>query len=63
MAWMWVLMCEAAVAKKDGGDAFYDAKLHVGRFFMTKVLPQIAMHDALIRGGSAPAMAVPESVF
>jgi alkylation response protein AidB-like acyl-CoA dehydrogenase len=63
MAWMWVLMCEAAVAKKDSGDAFYDAKLHVGRFFMTKVLPQIAMHDALIRGGSAPAMAVPESVF
>jgi alkylation response protein AidB-like acyl-CoA dehydrogenase len=63
MAWMWVLMVEQAVAKKDSGDSFYDAKLHVGRFFMTKVLPQISSLDSTIRSGSAPAMAVPEALF
>ncbi|MDX2141891.1 MAG: acyl-CoA dehydrogenase C-terminal domain-containing protein [Rhodospirillaceae bacterium] len=63
MAWMWVLMAEKALEKKNGSDPFYDAKLQVGRFFMAKVLPQIAVHDALIRAGSAPAMTLPEAMF
>jgi alkylation response protein AidB-like acyl-CoA dehydrogenase len=63
MAWMWVLMAEVALAKQDSGDAFYAAKLHVARFFMAKVLPQMASLDAVIRNGSGPTMAVPEAVF
>jgi len=63
MAWMWVLMTEQAIAKKDSGDPFYEGKLHTARFFMTKVLPTIVAHDSLIRTGSAPAMAVPETFF
>jgi alkylation response protein AidB-like acyl-CoA dehydrogenase len=63
MAWMWVLMADKALEKKNGSDPFYDAKLQVGRFFMVKVLPQIAVHDALIRAGSAPAMTLPDAMF
>jgi alkylation response protein AidB-like acyl-CoA dehydrogenase len=63
MAWMWVLMIEQAHAKKNGGDPFYDAKIHVGRFYMTKVLPQIASLDGVIRTGSAPSMTIPEALF
>ena len=63
MAWMWVLMVEAALPKKDSGDSFYATKLQVARFFMAKVLPQIASLDALIRTGSAATMAVPEAAF
>jgi len=63
MAWMWVLMAEKASAHKDGGDDFYATKIHVGRFFMHKVLPQIASLDGLIRTGSASSMALPEAAF
>ncbi|MBL8629391.1 MAG: acyl-CoA dehydrogenase C-terminal domain-containing protein, partial [Rhodospirillaceae bacterium] len=63
MAWMWVEMADRAITKKDASDPFYEGKLHTARFFMAKVLPQIAAHDGLIRTGSTPAMAVPESFF
>jgi alkylation response protein AidB-like acyl-CoA dehydrogenase len=63
MAWMWVLMTEQAVAKKDSGDTFYEGKLYTARFFVAKVLPQIASLDGLIRTGSASVMSVPETFF
>ncbi len=63
MAWMWVLMIEKASASKSNGDSFYDAKAQVGRFFMTKVLPQVTALDTMIRSGSAPGMSMPEALF
>jgi hypothetical protein len=62
-AWMWVLMTEQALAKKDAGDPFFDAKLTVGRYFMTRVLPQFASLDAIVRSGSGPMMALAEAAF
>ncbi len=62
-AWMWTLMAEQAMAKKDSGDPFYDTKITVGRYFMTRVLPQFASLDAIIRSGSAPMMALGEAAF
>lgn len=62
-AWMWVLMTEQALAKKDAGDPFYDTKLAVGRYFMTRILPQFASLDAIVRAGSGPMMALSEAAF
>ena len=62
-AWIWVLMIEAALAKKDSDSEFSAVKLHVGRYFMQRVLPQISGLDAVIRSGSAPMMALAEGAF
>jgi hypothetical protein len=56
-------MAQSALAKRDSGDPFYDAKLQVGRYFMTRVLPQTASIDATIRNGSAALMSLPEAAF
>jgi len=61
-AWTWVLMIEAALAKKDD-PAFTASKLHVGRYFMQRVLPQINGLDAVIRAGSKTMMALAEGAF
>ncbi|MDX2222039.1 MAG: acyl-CoA dehydrogenase C-terminal domain-containing protein [Rhodospirillaceae bacterium] len=62
-AWVWTLMAEQAVARKGNGDGFYDAKLAVGRYFMTRVLPQMQSLDAVVRTGSAPMMALADAAF
>ncbi len=62
-AWMWTLMVEAALEKKNGSDTFYENKIHVGRYFMRRVLPQTTGLDAVIRAGSNPMMALAEAAF
>jgi hypothetical protein len=65
-AWMWLLMAEKALAAKKAGTgdaAFYDAKLAVGRYYMTRVLPQNAGLDAVVRAGSKSMMALAEGAF
>ena len=62
-AWMWVLMIEAALAKKNGDADFANAKLNVGHYFIQRVLPQIGGLDAVIRAGSKPLMAMAEGAF
>jgi butyryl-CoA dehydrogenase len=61
-AWVWVLMIEAALAKKDDPE-FTATKLHVGRYFMQRVLPQLHGLDAVVRSGSKPMMALAEGAF
>ena len=61
-AWVWLLMIEAALAKKDDPE-FTATKLHVGRYFMQRVLPQIGGLDAVIRAGSKTMMAMAEGAF
>jgi alkylation response protein AidB-like acyl-CoA dehydrogenase len=61
-AWTWVLMIEAALAKKDDPE-FTATKLHLGRYFMQRVLPQIHSLDAVIRAGSKTMMALAEGAF
>jgi len=60
-AWTWVLMIEAALQKNDAD--FTAAKLHVGRYFMQRVLPQIHGLDAVVRSGSKTMMALAEGAF
>ncbi len=62
-AWTWVLMIEAALNKKDGDAEFSATKLHVGRYYMQRVLPQIGGLDAVVRSGSKPLMALAEGAF
>ena len=63
-AWIWVRMVDAAIAKKGAsGDAYYDAKIEVGRYFMKRVLPQTLGLDAVIRAGSKSMMTLPEAAF
>jgi len=63
-AWMWALMAEKALEKAGGGkDEFYETKLHVGRYYLSKVLPvTVALHST-IRSGAAPLMSVDSSAF
>ena len=61
-AWMWVLMIEAALAKKDD-PAFTATKLAVGRYYMSRVLPQVVSLDAVVRAGSTSIMALAEDAF
>ena len=62
-SWMWVLMAEKAIANKNGDAAFYDTKLAVARHFFSRVLPQSAGIDAVVRAGSRTMMALSEAVF
>ena len=62
-SWMWVLMAEKAIANKGGDAAFYDTKLAVARHFFSRVLPQSAGIDAVVRAGSRTMMALAEAVF
>jgi alkylation response protein AidB-like acyl-CoA dehydrogenase len=61
-AWMWVLMIEAALAKKDDAE-FTATKLAVGRYYMQRVLPQTVSLDAMVRAGSKSIMALAEGAF
>lgn len=62
-AWMWVRMAEKALDAQNGDSDFYETKLQVGRFFMTKVLPSGLSLEALIKSGSEPLMNIPEASF
>lgn len=58
-AHMWLMMLQASQGKT--GD-FYADKRRVGAFFYSRMLPELEMRLAFIRGGAAPLMALsPES--
>ncbi len=63
LGWMWVRMAAVATAKTDSGDPYYETKLQVGRYFMSRVLPQTGAVDAVMRSGSSPLMALSEAAF
>ena len=60
---MWVRMAAVATAKTDSGDPYYETKLQVGRYFMSRVLPQTGAVDAVMRSGSSPLMALSDAAF
>ena len=65
-AFMWCRMAEVAARKlpQANGDAgFYEAKLAVGRFFMTRVLPQHSAHFQAVMDGADTMMEVPAEAF
>ncbi|HEY0052222.1 MAG TPA: acyl-CoA dehydrogenase C-terminal domain-containing protein [Caulobacteraceae bacterium] len=65
LAYMWALMAKAAQAKIAGGDAdpFYAAKLHTGRYFIERILPDAAAHLVKLKTGSDVLMSMPAEAF
>jgi hypothetical protein len=62
LAYMWALMAKAAYAKK-GAEPFYDTKVKTGRYFIDRVLPEIASHLAKVKTGAEPVMALSADEF
>ena len=62
LAYMWALMAKAAYAKK-GAEPFYDTKVKTGRYFLDRVLPEIASHLAKVKTGAEPVMALSADEF
>ena len=62
-AYMWARMAKIALAKLDGGDPFYAAKLATARFYFAKLLPETAGLIRTARSGVAPMMTMDVSMF
>jgi alkylation response protein AidB-like acyl-CoA dehydrogenase len=57
--WMWLRMARAAhdkLAAGEGDAAFYEGKVKTARFYVAKLLPQVAALAAAIKAGAAPVM-------
>ena len=70
VGFMWVLMIDVArqearrVAETGSGDAaFYQAKIKTGRFYLTRVLPQVAGLAGSIAAGAEPVMDMGADAF
>ena len=59
-AHMWLMMLQASQGKTDD---FYTDKRRVGAFFYSRMLPELEMRLAFIRGGAAPLMALSADSF
>jgi len=62
-AYLLAQMAKVALAKVDGGDPFYRAKLVTARFYFAKLLPETASLIRTARAGSASLMAMDEALF
>jgi len=62
-AYFWARMAKVALAKLDGGDPFYKAKLATARFYYAKLLPETAGLIRTARAGLAPLMEMEEALF
>ena len=65
MAFMWSRIAVAAHKGLAAGNdnAFYEAKLATGRFFMARVMPQTTSLNHTIKAGAATLMALPAEAF
>ena len=66
LGYMWVRMAEVAFEKRVSNPddaAFYDAKIATARFFMDKILPEVAALWGSIKSGKGSMMALDEAMF
>ncbi|WP_454916717.1 acyl-CoA dehydrogenase C-terminal domain-containing protein [Xanthobacter sediminis] len=66
LGYMWARMAEVAFEKRAGanGDAaFYEAKIATARFYMDKLLPEVAALWGAIKSGKAATMGLDEAMF
>ena len=66
LGYMWVRMAEVAYEKRVSNPddaAFYDAKIVTARFFMEKLLPDVAALWGSIKAGKSAMMALDEAMF
>ncbi|HKX44762.1 MAG TPA: acyl-CoA dehydrogenase C-terminal domain-containing protein, partial [Burkholderiaceae bacterium] len=62
-AYFWARMAKVALAKLDGGDPFYKAKLATARFYFAKLLPETAGLIRSARAGVATLQEMDEALF
>ena len=63
-AWLWAQMAEVAHSKLSGGeDGFYQAKILTGRFYMTKLFPEVHSLLAKLKAGAKPLMELQDEHF
>ncbi|MGB4343222.1 MAG: acyl-CoA dehydrogenase C-terminal domain-containing protein, partial [Moraxellaceae bacterium] len=60
-AYMWALMAEAAVGKKD--DSFYADKLALADYFAVRVLPELEGRVRMVEAGATSLMGFSEAYF
>jgi alkylation response protein AidB-like acyl-CoA dehydrogenase len=65
LAYMWALMAEAALRRQGEGAAepFYANKIHLGRYFIERILPAAGAHLARIKTGAETLMSFPAEAF
>lgn len=64
LGYMWCLIAEAALARKENGATpGMDAKLVTARFFMDRVLPETATRLERIKAGAGSTMELPDDAF
>ncbi|TDT93426.1 alkylation response protein AidB-like acyl-CoA dehydrogenase [Azorhizobium sp. AG788] len=66
LGYMWVRMAEVAFEKRataNGEAAFYDAKITTARFFIDRLLPEVAGLWGAIKSGKSSMMALPDDAF
>ncbi|GGI53701.1 acyl-CoA dehydrogenase C-terminal domain-containing protein [Oxalicibacterium solurbis] len=62
-AYFFARMAQLALAKQDGGDPFYKAKLATARFYFARLLPETAMLIRQARAGSDSLMELDAELF
>jgi hypothetical protein len=62
-SYFFAQMAKIALAKKDSGDKFYEAKLHTARFYFARLYPETAMLIRQARSGSANLLALDADLF
>ncbi|PIE09484.1 MAG: acyl-CoA dehydrogenase [Rhodobacterales bacterium] len=65
LGYMWAQMAQAAEAAKGqgGDDAWLEAKIETGRYYMARHLPATGMHLARIESGADPVMTLAADHF
>jgi len=66
LGYMWVRMAEIAYAKRaeaNGEAAFYEAKIVTARFFIDRLLPEVAGLWGSIKAGKSAMMALDDAAF
>jgi hypothetical protein len=62
-SYFFAQMAKIALAKKDSGDKFYEAKLHTARFYFARLYPETAMLIRQARSGASNLLALDADLF
>ncbi|MBB5516086.1 alkylation response protein AidB-like acyl-CoA dehydrogenase [Rubricella aquisinus] len=66
LGFMWARMGKVALEALDGNaddKAFYETKLHTGKYYMQRLLPETGLRLARIKTGADPVMGLPAEAF
>ncbi|MFA7505737.1 MAG: acyl-CoA dehydrogenase C-terminal domain-containing protein [Burkholderiaceae bacterium] len=63
LGYFWARMARVALDKRDSGDRFYEAKLHVARFYFARLMPETAALMRSARSGADNLLALDAELF